>query len=289
MEWYYGTGEEDLVVPKDYEKAQTIPSQESLLQWGMTSFGNSNPKKYFDSNINMTHEELYNNGGSLLWNDEADFQQFAEEEARINNMDDDIFFSLLEEDPINDSAKTHDNTILGNNVDNIEGEMVNSQYVARHGQSIGSSKYLKTHDFSPPADWANGNVSTTYQVPKQYTSNENSMEAFVLNDLERVTAQFTDKTRICFRDAFYRLAESSKQPFNSCQNGESSMISDDDTLRARETEDAESNTNVIDRAVANLIFHKSDFDDTCNRHQTNYNDDAEVPLSMQELPQSTAF
>ncbi|KAM0064767.1 putative LNK family protein [Helianthus debilis subsp. tardiflorus] len=168
----------------------------------------------------------------------------------------------------------------------MEGEMVNSQYVARHGQSIGSSKYLKTHDFSPPADWANGEVSTTYQMPK-YTSNENSMEAFVLNDLERVTAQFTDKTRICFRDAFYRLAESSKQPFNSCQNGESSMISDDDTLRAGETEDAESKTNVIDRAVANLIFHKSDFDDT---YQTDYNDDAEVPFrGMQELPQPTAF
>ncbi|KAM0064766.1 hypothetical protein Hdeb2414_s0003g00106911 [Helianthus debilis subsp. tardiflorus] len=94
MEWYYGTGEEDLVVPKDYEKAQTT-SQESLLQWGMTSFGSSYPKKYFDSNINMTHDELYNNGGSLLWNDEADFQQFAEEEARINNMDDDIFLYML--------------------------------------------------------------------------------------------------------------------------------------------------------------------------------------------------
>ena len=85
------------------------------------------------------------------------------------------------------------------------------------------------------------------------------MEESVLNDLERVTAQvrlvglylecstfskpvntltnicffpfqFTDKTRICFRDALYRLAESSKQSLSSCQDGESMMTSNDDTL-----------------------------------------------------------
>ncbi|KAK1426652.1 hypothetical protein QVD17_15329 [Tagetes erecta] len=288
-----------------------ISSPDSWSQWGMTGFGNSFPKKNFGSNMNMTHEELtfnggkdfytsinmvdcnnetsksnnssmsqelYNNGGSLLWNDQADFQQFAEEEARINHMDDIFFSSLLEEDPTKDSTKPHDNTILGNNANIIEGKMVNSQDVGRHGQSIGSSKYLKTHAFSPSTDWANGEVSTTSRMPKQYTSNENSMEESVLNDLERVTAQFTDKTRICFRDAFYRLAESSKQSLNSCEDGESMMTSNDDTLRAVETDDSESKTNVIDRAVASLVFHKFDFEDTRLQHQTDYNDDAEVPF-----------
>jgi len=295
MEWYFGNEVEDLVVPKDYEQAQMMSlssSPESWSQWGMTGFGSSYPKKNFDSNMNMTNEILYNNGGSLLWNDEADFQQFAEEEARINHMDDAIFFSsLLEDDPTKGSTQPHANTIAGNNAGIIEGEMVNSQYVGRHGQGIGSSKYLKTHAFSPSTDWANGEASTAFQMPKQYTSNnESSMEESVLNDLEMVTAQFTDKTRIRFRDAFYRLAESSKYPLNSCQDGESLMTSDDYTSRAAEPEDSESKTNVIDRAVASLVFHKFDFDDTHNQYQTDYSDDAEVPINgMQQWPQPTAF
>lgn len=125
MEWYFDREVDDLVVPKDYEQTQMISSPDSWSQWGMTGFGNSFPKKNFGSN--MTHEELafnggkdfytsinmvdsnnersksnnssmsqelYNNGGSLLWNDQADFQQFAEEEARINHMDD-IFLYML--------------------------------------------------------------------------------------------------------------------------------------------------------------------------------------------------
>ncbi|KAI7757961.1 hypothetical protein M8C21_018682 [Ambrosia artemisiifolia] len=264
MEWYFGSEAEDLVVPEAYEQqAQMISSPETWSHWDMTGFESSYPKKNFESNMNMTHDGLYNDSESLLWNDEADFQQFAKEEARINHMDDDdddIFFSsLLEEDPTEDSSSTrlHDNTILGNNADIIKGKMVNSQYVGRYGQSNGSSRY---------------------QMP-QYTSNESSMEASVLNDLERVTAQFTNKTRLCFRDAFYRLAESSKESLNSCQAEESMMTSNDDTLRAGETEDTESKTNVIDRAVANLIFHKYEFDDTCSQQQTDYNNDVEVPIT----------
>lgn len=74
--------------------------------------------------------------------------------------------SLLEEDPTKGSTEPQDNTILGNNANVFEGEMENSQYVGRHGQSIGSSKYLKTHAFSPSTDWANGEVSTTSGMPK---------------------------------------------------------------------------------------------------------------------------
>ncbi|XP_076939562.1 protein LNK3-like isoform X1 [Bidens hawaiensis] len=286
MEWYFGNEVDDLVVPKNYEQPQMISSPENWSQWGMTGFVNSPfPKKNFNSgdelgfnggknfyssfdesnnetsksnNSSMT-QELYNNGGSLLWNNEADYRQFAEEEARINHMNDIFFGSFLEEDPTKESTEPHDNTILGNDANNIfESEMMNTQYVGRHGQSFGSSKYLKTHAFSPSTDWGNGEVSTNYQMPKQYTSNENTEES-VLNDLERVTAQqFTDKTRICFRDAFYRLAESSKQSTNSCGDGESMTTCIDDTLSAG---GRESKTNVIDRAVASLVFHKNEYYD----------------------------
>ncbi|KAI3740591.1 hypothetical protein L2E82_31059 [Cichorium intybus] len=321
MEWYFGNEVEDLVVPKDYEQQEMISSAESWSQWGMTAFGGSSfPKK----NINMTREELtfnggknfytsidmadsdnerqksnsssmsqglYNNGGSLLWNNQADYEQFTEEEARINHMDDIFFSSLLEEDPTKDSTETNDHMMLDNDVSMFEGEMVNSHNFGSNGQSIGSSKYLKTHAFSPSTDWGNGEVSTTCQMQKQYTSDENSTEESVLKDLERVTSQFTDKTRLCFRDAFYRLAESSKQSINSCQDGEHMMTSSDETLRVVETEDSESKTNVIDRAVASLMFNKFDLEDTDN--QTNYDGDAEVPMGGggggPEPPQSTAY
>lgn len=330
MEWYFSNAVEDLVVPKDYEQQEMITSPESWSQMGMNGFGGSSfPKKNFNSNVNMTREELsfnggknfytsinmadsnnevsksnnssmsqelYSNGGSLLWNDQADFQQFTEEEARINHMDDIFFSSLLEEDPTQDSTESRGNAYLDNNASIFEGEMVNSLNIGSRGQSIGSSKYLKTHAFSPSTDWVNREASTTCQMPKN-TSDENTMEESVLNDLERVTAQFTDKTRICFRDALYRLAESSKQSLSSCQDGESMMTSNDDTIMAGETEDSESKTNVIDRAVANLMFHKFEFEDSEDQqqqqgqHQRDYNDDAEVPMGMnlQELHQSTGY
>lgn len=328
MEWYFGNEAEDLVVPKDYEQQEMMSSAESWSQWGMTAFGGSPfPKK----NINMTREELtfnggknfytsidmensenekqksntssmsqglYNNGGSLLWNNKADYEQFTEEEARINHMDDIFFSSLLEEDATED----HDNMVLDNNVSMFEDEMVNS-HVGSHGQNNGSSKYLKTHAFSPSNDWGNGEDSPTCQMSKQYASDEKSNEESVLIDLERVTSQFTDKTRICFRDAFYRLAESSKQSLSSCQDGELMMTSNDDTMRSGETEDSESKTNVIDRAVANLMFNTYDMEDTedqnqnqnqnqnqdvlCCRNQTDYNNnDAEVPT---QGPQPTTY
>ncbi|GKD20554.1 LNK3-like protein isoform X2, partial [Tanacetum coccineum] len=309
MEWYFSNAVEDLVVPKDYEQQEMITSPESWSQMGMNGFGGSSfPKKNFNSNVNMTREELtfnggknfytsinmtdsnnevsksnnssmsqelYSNGGSLLWNDQADFQQFTDEEARINHMDDkslgvtmeqvvlkghsfdgkkligygekyDVYLLVLfshgiysshfyssslleEEDPTKDSTESHGNAYLDNNASIFEDEMVNSHNIGSRGQSIGSSKYLKTHAFSPSTDWVNREASTTCQMPKN-TSYENTMEESVLNDLERVTAQFTDKTRICFRDALYRLAESSKQSLSSCQDGESMMTSNDDTI-----------------------------------------------------------
>lgn len=63
------------------------------------------------------------------------------------------------------------------------------------------------------------------------------------------------------------------------------------SFRVVETEDSESKTNVIDRAVASLMFNKFDLEDTDN--QTNYDGDAEVPMGGggggPEPPQSTAY
>lgn len=68
-------------------------------------------------------------------------------------------------------------------------------------------------------------------------------------------------------------------------------------LRVVEPEASESKTNVIDRAVANLMFNKFDFEETddqqhidlCCQNQTDYDDDAEVPIQGGPDPSSTAY
>ncbi|XP_017984906.1 PREDICTED: uncharacterized protein LOC18587089 isoform X1 [Theobroma cacao] len=90
-----------------------------------------------------------------------------------------------------------------------------------------------------------------------------SLEESVLQELEMVTVQLSNKTRICFRDAFYRLAKNSKQnPVvinqhgNVCVRTHAPMwIVYEEKMRSGRKETTESETNSIDRAIANLTFN----------------------------------
>ncbi|MCD7465534.1 hypothetical protein HAX54_001479 [Datura stramonium] len=79
---------------------------------------------------------------------------------------------------------------------------------------------------------------------------EISMEESILQHLENLTSQLTAQTRICFRDSLYRLADNSKHDAFQSRNA----MPDQDSTRFREEETAESQTNIIDRTVANLLF-----------------------------------
>ncbi|KAG4148422.1 hypothetical protein ERO13_D05G284500v2 [Gossypium hirsutum] len=93
-----------------------------------------------------------------------------------------------------------------------------------------------------------------------------SLEESVLKELETVTAQLSDKTRICFRDAFYRLAKNSKQnPVALNQQGNLHVRThspkwtiSEEKIRSGKKETTESETNTIDRTIANLTFDKMD-------------------------------
>jgi hypothetical protein len=186
---------------------------------------------------------------------------------------DDIFFNSLLEDDVTGA-------------DGPSGNMFNdmtlaAQYIPSNSHSLGSSKYLKTHDFSPSMDWENAEVSSTCPLEQDslndFTGEESSLEASILQELERVTAQFTEKTRICFRDALYRLAENSKQPSYPSQDEDIIMdnnpmlTSDDENLRIEEAEVKELKTNAIDRAVAGLMFSRMNFaeEDNATTEQLN--------------------
>nr|ABK94724.1 unknown [Populus trichocarpa] len=92
---------------------------------------------------------------------------------------------------------------------------------------------------------------------------ETSLQQSTLQELEMVMAQLNDKTRICFRDALYRLASNSKQhPIEQDQNGDLSMetpgTGEDEKMGSGGKTTVEMETNAIDRAIANLMFSKMD-------------------------------
>ncbi|KAL2990208.1 hypothetical protein AAZX31_11G184200 [Glycine max] len=93
-----------------------------------------------------------------------------------------------------------------------------------------------------------------------------SLEEFILKDLEMVIGQFTERTRICFRDALYRLARNTEeQPVMLDQNEDLNIqkaiphTDHNETMRSQDKKPMESETNNIDRIIANLMFKSMEF------------------------------
>lgn len=328
MDWYFGNATADeLVVPKEQDLSDRLPSPDSWLQWGRSpseSFGSQN--KYFVTETKPTREELNLDGMSLcdevgmeLYNqeleqssgssicgglsgrsphktrrshDRPDYQ--LDDLAEMDQMDDIFLSSLLEEEvpgmenfrgSFCSSSRPH---CAMTPADNLLSDMIlDSQSISGDLQGTGSSKYLKTHDFSPPVDWENGGVSDSHFIPcnmgqkvcppvkalselvlvpaelssaNECVYEETSVEESVLQDLEMVMAQLNEKTRICFRDALYRLAKNSKQNTTAhTQSGDMAFEKPQTSSRSVKTEARESETNTIDRAIANLMFSKMEY------------------------------
>ncbi|TKY68362.1 hypothetical protein E2542_SST04604 [Spatholobus suberectus] len=89
-----------------------------------------------------------------------------------------------------------------------------------------------------------------------------SLEEFTLQGFEMIISQFPENTRICFRDALYRLARNTKQHVVEDLDGGLNMhqaVPDsvyNETMRSEYKKPMESETNSADRAVANLTFNK---------------------------------
>ncbi|CAA7398334.1 unnamed protein product [Spirodela intermedia] len=83
---------------------------------------------------------------------------------------------------------------------------------------------------------------------------EACLEANVLQELEGVMSQLTTKMRICFRDALYRLAETSKQHSSLAEDKPYSSV-DVNNPRNCAPNSAERETNAIDRIIANMMFN----------------------------------
>ncbi|KAF3328098.1 hypothetical protein FCM35_KLT06704 [Carex littledalei] len=84
------------------------------------------------------------------------------------------------------------------------------------------------------------------------------LEATALRKLESVLSRINERTRICFRDACYRLANDSRLLLDESKNESHEFhfepsFSTSSRLYKVETEEKE--TNEIDRAIVNLLFN----------------------------------
>lgn len=86
------------------------------------------------------------------------------------------------------------------------------------------------------------------------TESSPDSEAAVLEELEEVVFQLTKKTRVCLRDAFYRLAESSNAQHTAGLDEQGFQQSEGTECRVSTSGCAERGTNAIDRTVAILTF-----------------------------------
>ncbi|KAK3022564.1 hypothetical protein RJ639_047542, partial [Escallonia herrerae] len=325
MEWYFGSDSDDLVVPKDQEPLDRLPSPDSWSQWGITTSGSSVSKKNFSgkrfydevgmdtadyerehsSNSSMS---LGLGNGPLQWNtfshEQQDYQ--LNDLARSDQMDDIFLSSLLEEDMTSTdnlhgsstySLKSNYNMTSSDNL--LADMMLDSQYMPSYTYGKGSSKHLKTREFSPSQEWDNEEDATCSPSIEDCMNSmdvETSIEESVLKNLERVTAKLTKNTRTCFRDALYRLAENSKQQTaNLNRNGayllDHPVMFDGEILRSEKTAARESKTNAIDRTIAHLMFNEMDFRaQDLPQEAFETTGDAEVPIFGQEhVPQRTTY
>ncbi|XVF24511.1 hypothetical protein REPUB_Repub13aG0134300 [Reevesia pubescens] len=330
MDWYFDSCMEDLVVPKDQELADRLPSPESWSKWGLIAPGNfESSNKCFVTYANLTHDKLKFNGklcndtefkssadvkdpsscssicGGLseeslnqasLSHSQRDYQ--LDDFARFEQMDDIFLSSLLEDLP--SSEDLHKSFCFSPEyqcgrmpADYLLTDVsLGSQSISNNEHGMGSAKYLKTHAFSPSLNlekeipalhfiqckselknspMVEAPLSHILVPPEQnsadgFVSEGISLEESVLQELEMVMAQLSDKTRICFRDAFYRLAKNSKQNAVAInQHGNLNvgthspkLTISEEKIRSGKKEATESETNIIDRTIANFTFNKMD-------------------------------
>ncbi|KAK9024012.1 hypothetical protein V6N11_004194 [Hibiscus sabdariffa] len=256
MAWYHCNGMEDLVVPKHQEVDDNLPSPESWSKWDFTSPGNFNDE-CFAVDANSTRDKPKFNG--RLCHDfgfESDFNDpstcssiyggLSSNQARVSQHQtdhqladfgrfeqlDDIFLGSLLEDP------------------------------------TWSEDLHKSFCFSPGYECETMAADYLLQdiTANGFVSEGMPLEESVLKELEMVMTQLSNKTRICFRDAFYRLAKNSTQnPVALDQQGNlhaqthsPKWTISEEKIRFGKKETTESETNTIDRTIANLTFGKMD-------------------------------
>ncbi|CAA3000287.1 protein LNK4 isoform X1 [Olea europaea var. sylvestris] len=211
--------------------------------------------------------------------EQLDFQ--LNDVARFDEADDIFVQSLLEENGsgIHAASSVNFSPTSSNEYmtpSNLSRDLISeSKTVQDHIDNTGHSQDLEKYTFSASPDCKNEakndpfTLATAMEVDvpfslehnsadKHITEEKISLEESVYLELRSLTVQLTDNTRICIRDALYRLAKNSKHEETKQEGNEApaecSPTAYSETSRLDDTDEEES-TNAIDRTVANLLFH----------------------------------
>ncbi|XVF82467.1 hypothetical protein PTKIN_Ptkin16aG0050900 [Pterospermum kingtungense] len=255
MDWYFGNDMEDVVVPNDQELADRLPSPESWSNWGLAAPGNfESSNKCFFVDANLTHNKLKFNG--KFWNDTefesaADVKSPSSWSSRCGGLSDESLYQAPLSPPLPDYE-----------LDDMDDTFLSSLLEDMPGNEDLHQSFCLSPEYEPgrmPDDYLLRDMNRN-----RFVSEATSLEESVLQELAVVTAQLSDKTRICFQDAFYRLAKNSKQnPVAQDQQGNlyarahsPKWTISEEIIRSANKKTTESETNAIDRTVANLTFDK---------------------------------
>ncbi|KAI4323579.1 hypothetical protein L6164_023175 [Bauhinia variegata] len=289
MDWYYGNVMNDLLVPKDQDLLDRLPSPDSWSNWGVSaSEGFDSPKKFcmmdtsprevdfnfndesFNSEIEIEsslHDKNQSSSSSVCGRlPEQSFQQTAlscgqpnyqlQDLSRFERMED-IYLNSLFDDLLN--VENRKKSICfspefqcgkipgGSQKDNVDTEFAPCKSESMECLDI---EALPVEVFDSKN---NGDEDTLEQ---------SLLEESILKDLEVVITQMTEKTRICFRDALYRLARNTNQQHVMDQQGDLNMekampeMDNNETVRSVDKKPMESETNSVDRAIASLMYNK---------------------------------
>ncbi|OVA02003.1 hypothetical protein BVC80_1467g6 [Macleaya cordata] len=289
---YFGLGS----VPQNPEQFVQSPSRDDWSQWGQGSNG-LNMSQLVDNCTENSEVSLH---GTELLGDWPDYQFHERSEM---NWEDEVFMSSFPKDdqpsikvPYRSIGMYPDTECSSRPFDNLLTDMiVDSQSISTDQSDLGSSKYTE-HDFPPSMDWNKWDETSHFMfssnteqmkvtaetkapvlkilIPDElktslradgHVDEETSFKATALQDLEEVMTQLTPKTRIFFRDALYRLANSSsKQQRLRSQNQSGDLTLNEPTLSTfdretttfRKTKLMELETNIIDRTIAELMFNE---------------------------------
>ncbi|KAJ4871866.1 Uncharacterized protein Rs2_46493 [Raphanus sativus] len=254
MDCYTGRNFEDFVVP-NYQETSSETCLDGM--WGGWSMNSPEAaEKCFD------YDRFNSQMGMRTSQDEEEEEEEESKRSKafygasslhgfegIEQMDDIFLSSILEDVPGSD-GDVHRSSSTNNSVGS------SSMY--------GGSEVPLFHSHAMPLKEEAPFTISDLSEENMFVDDEMSSEELVLQDLQRASEKLTDETRKCFRDTFYRLARNSQEKLdsdNTANSGEFHMqasrydYGDNTRLMSRE-EEIESETNSIDRAVANLTYNK---------------------------------
>ncbi|KAL8061836.1 hypothetical protein ABFX02_02G109500 [Erythranthe guttata] len=266
MEWYFANNMENLTVPKDEEMMDRLPSPDSWSSWGKVVGNFNSPKKL---TVLGVEDFLLNDNNDDDVNDDDDVveqlstprsrrqqNRHQDSDSQLNNLSkiddaDDIFFrSIFEADA--SSADRADSSASFRQASSNQDQMAMDNL-----ENFGHFLPSEEMEF----ETSNSDEHFEFDMFEDMNEEDMSTEESVLLELQTLALQLANKTRVCFRDSLYRLAENSRLHQNNFgqntkdENENGKATTSGGPYSARESQAKRSDTNAIDRTIATLLFN----------------------------------